>query len=261
MGYNPDRVQQLGFGMNYACSEHQSQIGSLTGRSQVACSQCALGNLCLPRGLDAQQTAEFERIVNKLRPLQKGEHIFRAGEKFRSIAAVRSGCFKSYVIDRDGEEQVLGFHLAGEIMGLDAIHLATHTANVVALDTSAVCALNFESVSEMARHLPELQSELFRVMSQQIAELEQNSADLTADQRIARFLNSLSDRFSRRGYSPNEFNLSMSRRDIASHLRLATETVSRVLARFQENGIINVNRKNIVIEDLEALQQAARTPA
>lgn len=247
--------------MNISCGRQTALAASLTGRSQVACSQCALGNLCLPRGLDAEQTAEFEQIVNKLRPLQRGEHIFRAGEEFRSIAAVRSGCFKSYVINQDGEEQVLGFHLAGEIMGLDAIHTTTHTANVVALDTSSVCALNFDSVSEMARQLPELQQEMFRVMSQQIAELEENAADLTADQRIARFLISLSNRFSSRGYSPKEFNLSMSRRDIASHLRLATETVSRVLARFQDQGMISVNRKNIVIDDLEALQRAARQPA
>ena len=227
-------------------------------RGQVACSQCVLGNLCLPRGLDNSQLEQFEQIVNKLRPLQKGEHIFRTGDPFRTIAAVRSGCFKSYVINQEGEEQVLGFHLPGEIIGLDAVHTATHMSNVVALDTSAVCAMHFGSVAEMARHLPELQTELFRVMSQQIAELESNSADLTADQRIARFMISLSERFSRRGYSKSEFNLSMARRDIASHLRLATETVSRVLARFQESGMITVNRKNIVIQDFDALLEASR---
>lgn len=228
-------------------------------RAHVACSQCALGKLCLPRDLDAAQTQQFERIVNKLRPLHKGEHIFRAGDEFRSIISIRSGCFKSYVIDEQGQEQVIGFHLPGEIIGLDAIHAAKHMANVVALDTSSVCAMHFQSVSELARLLPALQSELFRVMSRQIAELESDAADLSADQRIARFLLSLSRRFSRRGYSPSEFNLAMSRRDIASYLRLATETVSRVLARFQEAGLIAVNRKNIVLRDLAALTSAANT--
>lgn len=240
-----------------ACDFNAPAQGRFGGRAQVACSQCALGNLCLPRGLDDRQLEQFERIVNKSRPIQKGEHIFRAGDNFRSIAAVRSGCFKSYVINAEGEEQVLGFHLPGEIIGLDAIHTQTHLASVMALDTSAICSLNFTSVTEMARSLPELQSELFRVMSQQIAELEANSGDLSAEQRIARFLQSLAERFSRRGYSNKEFNLSMSRRDIASHLRLATETVSRVLARFQEAGIVQVNRKNIVIQDHDALEQAA----
>jgi len=246
--------------MDISVCDYPRQAGH-AGRAQVACSQCALGKLCLPRNLDNEQTQQFEQIVNKLRPLHKGEHIFRAGETFRSIAAVRSGCFKSYVINHDGEEQVLGFHLPGEILGLDAIHACMHTANVMALDTSSVCVLNFDSVSEMARSLPELQAELFRVMSQQIADLEREAADLSADQRIARFLLSLSNRFQRRGYSKSEFNLSMSRRDIASHLRLATETVSRVLARFQEGGVVSVNRKNIVIEDMEALEKAAQNEA
>jgi CRP/FNR family transcriptional regulator len=246
--------------VDVSCKDPQiAGTGSFVSRAQVACSQCVLGKLCLPRGLDENQLQQFEQIVSKSRPIQKSEHIFRAGEKFRAIAAVRSGCFKSYVINAEGEEQVLGFHLPGEIIGLDAVHSATHLASVVALDTSAVCSLNFDSVTEMSRHLPELQQELFRVMSRQIAELEANSGDLTADQRIARFLLSLADRFSRRGYSDREFNLSMSRRDIASHLRLATETVSRVLARFQEAGVVTVNRKNIVIKDLEELQKAAST--
>lgn len=231
------------------------------GRSEVVCSECSLGKLCLPKNLDHKDVREFERIVQKLRPLQRGEYIFRAGEPFRSIVSVRSGSFKSFVINEEGEEQVLGFHLPGELIGLDAIHASTHTANVVALDTSSVCALNFESVSQMARHLPELQAELFRIMSRHIAELEANAADLTADQRIARFLLSLSERFSRRGYSSSEFNLSMARRDIASHLRLATETVSRVLARFQEAGMITVKRKNIVIDDFAALETAANPPS
>jgi len=227
------------------------------GRVQVACSQCGLGRLCLPRNLDEIQTREFERIVNKMRPLHKGEHIFRSGDPFKCIISVRTGCFKSYVIDQEGQEQVIGFHLPGEIIGLDAIHTATHLANVVALETSAICAIQFESMLDMARHLPDLQSEMFRVMSRQIAELETNAADLSADERIARFLLSLSRRFAKRGYSPTEFNMAMSRRDIASHLRLATETVSRVLARFQEANLIGVNRKNILILDMDALGLAA----
>ena len=230
-------------------------------RAQVACSQCTLGNLCLPRNLNERDVAQFEHIVNKSRPIQAGEHIFRAGDQFKSIAAVRAGCFKSYVIDKNGEEQVLGFYLPGEIIGFDAIHEKAHRANVVALDTSSVCGLSFNSVSEMARQLPELQDELFRVMSLQIAELEASSADLSAEERIARLLCSLSARFASRGYSSTEFNLSMSRRDIASNLRLATETISRVLARFQSAGIIKVNRKKVAILDVERLNELARRDA
>jgi len=152
----------------------------------------------------------------------------------------------------------LGFYLPGEIIGLDAIHEKIHKANVVALDTSSVCGLSFDSVTEMARKLPDLQEELFRVMSLHIAELEASAADLSAEERIARLLCSLSARFASRGYSSREFNLSMSRRDIASNLRLATETISRVLARFQSAGIIRVNRKRVAILDEARLKDLAR---
>lgn len=227
-------------------------------RAQVACSQCALGDLCLPRGLTDSETARFEQIVHRSRPIHGGEHIFRAGDEFHSVASVRTGCFKSYVIDRDGQEQVLGFHLPGEIIGLDAIHAGRHLASVVALDTSAVCGLTFGSLSSMSRNMPELQNELFRVMSARISELETIAGDLSADERIAIFLLSLSQRFHRRGYSEREFILAMSRRDIASYLRLATETVSRVLARMQQSGIIKVNRKQVRIEDMDELKRVAR---
>ncbi len=227
-------------------------------RSQVACSRCALGELCLPRGLTPDETERFEQIVHRSRPIQPGEHLFRAGDEFRSVASVRTGCFKSYVIDHEGQEQVLGFHLPGEIIGLDAIHSCKHVANVVALDTSAVCGLTFDTVSGMARHMPELQNELFRVMSQRISELETIAGDLSADERIAMFLLSLSERFSRRGYSDKEFILAMSRRDIASYLRLATETVSRVLARFQKAGVVKVDRKQVQILDIDELKVIAR---
>ncbi len=227
-------------------------------RAQVACSQCALGNLCLPRSLDVDSKEQFENIVNKSRAIQPGEHIFRAGDKLNCIAAVRAGCFKSYVIDQNGEEQVLGFYLPGEIIGFDAIHEKTHSANVVALDTSSVCGLSFDSVAEMARQFPKLQEELFRMMSAQISELEANAADLSAEERIARLLCSLSTRFANRGYSRTDFNLSMSRSDIASHLRLATETISRVLARFQSAGIIKVNRKKVSILEVQKLRELAR---
>jgi len=228
-----------------------------SARTQVACSRCALSELCLPRKLSPEETQRFEQIVHRSRPIQPGEHLFRAGDDFQSIASVRTGCFKSYVIDQEGQEQVLGFYLPGEIIGLDAIHSHHHTASVVALDTSAVCGLTFDSMSGLARQMPELQNEMFRIMSRRINELETIAGDLSADERIAMFLMSLSKRFVSRGYSETEFILAMSRRDIASYLRLATETVSRVLARFQKSGILKVDRKQVRILNLEELQKLA----
>jgi CRP/FNR family transcriptional regulator len=227
------------------------------GRAQVACSRCSLGDLCLPRSLSAAEVGRFEQIVQRSRPFHAGEHLFRAGDEFHAVATVRAGCFKSYVIESDGQERVLGFYLPGEIIGLEAIHSGSHTANVVALDTSTVCSLEFESVIGMARQMPGLQTELFRVMSHRISDLEIMAGDRTADQRIALFLLSLSERFSHRGYSATDFILAMSRRDIASFLRLATETVSRVLARFQKSGLLQVDRKQLRISKLEEMHKLA----
>lgn len=228
------------------------------GRAQVACSQCSLGEICLPKNLSSEEMSRFEQIVQRSRPIHAGQHIFRSGDEFKAVASVRTGCFKSYAINKDGQEQVLGFYLPGEIIGFDAIHEGHHVANVVALDTSAVCSLPFGSVSSLARTMPDLQQEIFRVMSLRISELETIAGDLSADQRIALFLKSLSSRFARRGYSEREFILAMSRRDIASYLRLATETVSRVLARFQQRDLIEVDRKLVKILDMEQLQELTR---
>jgi CRP/FNR family transcriptional regulator len=214
--------------------------------------------LCLPRNLDEAETFRLEQIVERSRPLQAGEHLHRAGERFSAVAAVRSGCFKSYLINEEGAEQVLDFHLPGEIVGLDAIHGGTHLSGCVALDTSAVCSLSFEPLSELARHIPALQAELFSVMSHRIADLEITCGDHSADQRFALFLESLSRRYSRRGYSAQEFTLAMSRTDIASYLRLATETVSRILARMKKDEVLQVRRKQIRILDEKALHAIAQ---
>ena len=229
--------------------------------SKIACSTCSLGQLCLPAGLDQDDVTQFEQIVHKSRPIQPGEHLFRTGDGFTAVNAVRSGCFKSYMINEDGTEQVLGFHLPGELIGLEAIYPEKHVANVVALSTSSVCSLQFAEVARLAGELPDLQSQLFRVMSQRISELNHIAADLTADERLAGFLLGLSQRFADRGYSPKEFNLAMSRADIANYLRLATETVSRVLARFQKKKLIEVNRKLVKLLDLDKLNELAGSAA
>ncbi len=220
---------------------------------RISCSRCSLGELCLPRDLNDAEIVQLEQIVERSRPYHGGEHLFRAGQSFRAIAAVRSGCFKSYMINEEGEEQVLDFHLPGEIVGLDAIHSGTHLSSCVALDTAAVCALCFGTLSDLARSIPPLQNQLFDIMSRKISDLGITCGDYSADQRLALFLESLSRRYSRRGYSAKEFTLAMSRRDIANYLHLATETVSRILSRMRKKGIVEARRKQIRICDSDAL--------
>jgi len=227
------------------------------GLIKLACSRCALHDRCLPQGLSAGETHRIEQIVTRSRPIQPGEHLFFAGDEFLFIATVRTGCFKSYVIDQEGKQQVLEFAFPGDVIGLDAIHAHRQLTNVVALETSAVCWLTIESISRMLRHLPELQAELFRVMSSRISELESTAGQLSANERVALFLISISENFSRRGYSASELHLPMSRHDIASFLRLTVETISRVLSRFQNDGVLRVSRKQVSIFDHEKLKKIA----
>jgi CRP/FNR family transcriptional regulator len=227
------------------------------GLIKLACSRCTLHDRCLPQSLSAGETHRFEQIVTRLRPFQRGEHLFLAGDEFRFIATVRTGCFKSYVIDHEGKQQVLEFAFPGDVIGLDAIHAHQQLTNVVALETSAVCWLSIESISSMSRHVPELQAELLRVMSSRISELESTAGQPSADERVALFLISISENFSRRGYSASELHLPMSRHDIASYLRLTVETVSRVLSGFQNDGVLRVGRKKVSICDHEKLKKIA----
>ena len=229
--------------------------------SHVACSKCGLGKLCLPASMDQPQVEKFEKIVHKSRPLHNGDHLFRVADDFSDIYAVRSGCFKTYVVDAAGREQVLGIHLAGELLGLDAIYQGTHVSNAAALGTSSVCKLHYNDVTTLAHQIPELQNHMFRLLSRRISDLSAAAADHTADERMAAFLLGLAARFKARGYSSKEFNLAMSRADIANYLRLATETVSRVLARFQKKGLIQVDRKLVVLLDKDALCKTAGTAA
>ncbi len=237
----------------------QNRRPVLTPASHVACSKCGLGKLCIPASMDAPSINKFEMIVHKSRPLQTSEFLFRVGDRFTDIYAVRSGCFKTFVVDASGREQVLGFHLPGELIGLEAIYQGVNISNAQALGTSSVCRLHYDDVTRLAQQIPELQDHMFRLLSQRISELSAAAADHTADERMAGFLLSLASRFKERGYSSKEFNLAMSRADIANYLRLATETVSRVLARFQKKKFIRVERKLVELLDKDELSSLAGT--
>lgn len=243
--------------MSNECGALALELVSGDKPQRISCSRCSLGDICLPRNLGDDEIGRLETVVQRSGAMHEGDHLFHAGDSFRAVVAVRSGCFKTYLLNKEGDEQVVDFHLPGEIIGLDAIYGGVHLSSSVALDTSAVCTLKFGPLSELARHVPGLQAELFNVMSHRIADLEFTFGDHSADQRLAKFFESLSRRYSRRGYSAREFTLSMSRRDIASYLHLATETVSRILARMKDSGVLGVRRKQIRILDAEQLHAIA----
>lgn len=221
------------------------------------CSTCAFSQACLSEGMDKTALMDLHVLVEHVGPLHAGDHVFREGDPFEAIAAVRAGTVKTYVIDRDGHEQVLGFHLPGEVIGLNGIDGDRYPCNAVALDTVMLCRFSFPRISVLAARLPGLQQHLFRLMSRDIGRASLLAGDYSADQRMAAFLVGLSRRLSARGFSPDRFQLTMARTDIANYLRLAPETVSRVFKRFQDEGLIQVERREVELLERTKLETLA----
>ena len=222
------------------------------------CSTCAFSEACLSQGFGKSALSELHVLVEHIGPLREGEHIFREGDPFTAIAAVRAGTVKTYVVDPGGQEQVLGFFLPGEVIGLNAIHQLHYPCNAVALDTVMLCRFSFPKMALLATRLPGLQAQLFRLLSQDIGKAALLAGDYSADQRMAAFLVALSRRYALRGFSATRFHLTMTRTDIANYLRLAAETVSRVLRRFQDDGLVVVERRELEIRDAQRLHELAR---
>jgi CRP/FNR family transcriptional regulator len=223
------------------------------------CSTCAFSEACLSQGFDKTALGELHVLVEHIGPFHAGEHIFREGDDFTAIAAVRAGTVKTYVVDAAGGEQVLGFFLPGEVIGLNAISQAKYPCNAVALDTTVLCRFSFPKMALLATRMPGLQAQLFRLLSQDIGKAALLAGDYSADERMAAFLVALSRRYAQRGFSPTRFHLTMARTDMANYLRLAPETVSRVLRRFQDEGLVLVERRELEIRDMPRLQALAKS--
>lgn len=224
---------------------------------KAACRRCSVQQLCLPQGLESADIERLEELIERPRPLRRGDYLFRQGERFRSLYAVRSGTFKTTCLAEDGSEKVLGFHLPGELLGLVGLGTGRYRATANALDTASVCELPYARLQELADHLPSLNHQLYQVMSRRIArdrEVLLLLGDKSAQERLATFLLDLSQRFGQRGLSAHEFQLSMARQDIANYLGLTLETVSRTLTRFQKGGLLAVNHRHIRILDRKRLK-------
>ena len=221
------------------------------------CSTCAFSQACLSEGMDKRALMDLHVLVEHVGPLRAGEHVFREGDPFGAIAAVRAGTVKTYQIDRNGHEQVLGFHLPGEVIGLNAIHGDRYPCNAIALVTVMLCRFSFPKIALLATRLPNLQQHLFKLMSRDIGVASLFARDNTADERMAAFLIGLSRRLAARGFSPRRFQLTMSRTDIANYLRQAPETVSRVLRRFEQDGLLHIKQRDVEILDLPRLEALA----
>ncbi len=242
---------------NLAFPRSDARIMADDGNDLLFCSTCAFSQACLDEGMDKASLGDLHVLVEHVGPFHAGEHIFREGDPFDAIAAVRAGTVKTCVVDHDGREHVHGFHLPGEVIGLDAIDGDRYPCNAVALDTVMLCRFSFPKISVLATRVPGLQKQLFRLLSRDIGRAALLAGDWSADERMAAFLVGISRRLAARGFSATRFQLTMARTDIANYLRLAPETVSRVLRRFQEDGLLRVERRELELLDRAALEARA----
>jgi CRP/FNR family transcriptional regulator len=224
---------------------------------RVACQECSLYRLCLPLGLHNKDLAQLDKIIKRSKSHKRGEALFTTEHAFKSLYVVRSGSFKTTISATNGRDQVTGFYFPGEFIGLDALYQESYQSNAKALETSSVCELPFDSLQELGKDMPQLQIQLLSRLSKELSgdkSLMLLLGKKTADEKLATFLLSFSKRFSDRGFSATEFHLTMSRGDIANHLGLAVETVSRVFSRFQEEGLITILGKGIVLRDIAKIK-------
>jgi len=224
---------------------------------EVTCSSCNLRELCLPAGLDEEQLRLIDNIVYARRRVPRGDAVFQTGDEFGAIYAVRSGFFKTSLVDAEGREQVTGFFMGGELMGMEGIG-GNYQSTATSLEDSEVCVLPYSLIEQLSRDIPGLQRQLHAVLAREIARdhgVMLLLGSMRAEERLATFLLNLSRRFVRRGYSPTEFHLRMTREEIGSYLGLKLETVSRLFSSFQKDGLIEVQQKHVRIRDIEGLEQ------
>jgi CRP/FNR family transcriptional regulator len=221
------------------------------------CHSCALATKCLPGRLDPGEIQKFERAVSRSRPLRAGEHLFRMGDSFRSIFVVNSGSFKTCTVDTQGREHISAFHFAGDLIGIDAIYPDRHVSSAIALSSGTVCILPYTVLTCLAHEIPEIQGQILRMLSREMLGNSSMAGDFTAEERLAAFLVMVSARQRHRARESADLDLAMTRQDIANYLRLAPETVSRVLARFQKSGLIRADRRHIALLDTEGIEDLA----
>jgi len=222
------------------------------------CQNCSLRELCLPVGLTADEMKQVDALIVNRTTLKKNDALYRAGDPFHALYAIRVGSLKTNMLVEDGREQVAGYHMPGDIIGLDGIGAERHGTEAIALENTEVCVLPFVNVEDLARSVPALQQNLHKVMSKEIAQ-EQSVmlllGSMRAEERLAAFLLNLSERYRCRGYSATEYVLRMTREEIGSYLGLKLETVSRLFSRFQEEGLIQVQGRTVKLLDRGALKQ------
>ncbi len=225
---------------------------------KVACSSCNLRELCLPMGLNPEEMDKLDTVVSTRKRIKRGAPLFSTGDKFTSLYAVRSGFFKTCVTTADGRDQVTGFQMAGEIIGLDGIVADRHSCDAIALEDAEVCVMPYEQIETLSREFTALQHHVHKIMSREIVRdhgVMLLLGSMRAEERLAAFLLNLVQRLHARGFSQHELVLRMTREEIGSYLGMKLETVSRTFSKFVEDGVIEVKQRYVKILDTDALRR------
>ena len=230
---------------------------------KVACSNCNLRELCMPVGLSDGDLGKLDSLVTTRRRLKRGTPLFSNGDPFNALYAIRTGFFKTSVATEDGRDQVTGFQMAGEIIGLDGIVGDRHTCDAIALEDAEVCVMPYERIEELSREVPALQSHVHKIMSREIVRehgVLLLLGSMRAEERLAAFLLNLVQRLHTRGFSQSELVLRMTREEIGSYLGLKLETVSRTFSKFADDGMVEVKQRHVRIVDTQALRNIVNSP-
>lgn len=230
------------------------------GQKETSCDDCSLFNLCFAHDISAEEREEINKVLKRQQPLERTDHLFHGGQAAKTVSVVRSGSVKAYQLSHDGDEIVSGFYLPGEILGLDALSNQKHAGFAVALEDSRTCEIPFKDFVNMLQSSPKLNQVMLRLLSEEMAETRELLmvvGRLDARTRIALFLMSMSRRLARRNQDPDQFKLTMDRRDIANYLGLTIETVSRTLSALQREEVIEVRGKLVRVLDRPALEEMA----
>ncbi|WP_248323796.1 MULTISPECIES: fumarate/nitrate reduction transcriptional regulator Fnr [unclassified Caballeronia] len=252
------RVYQIAHSTHFTRSANSAdRAGCDIKHKSVRCSTCSMQRVCMPSGLTPDESARLDAIICSTRTVRRGESLYRCGDAFQSLYAVRSGCFKTVVLHREGQEQLTGFYLAGDALGLDGVSSDHHSCDAIALEDSVVCIIPFDLLELLCREVKAIQHHVHRLMSSEIvreSSLMMLLGTMTAEQRVAAFLLNISTRMKARGYSPAQFVLRMTREEIGSYLGLKLETVSRMFSKLQKAGVVDARGKDVRILDQAELE-------
>lgn len=239
---------------------HQTKIAAKADCATVSCANCGIFQLCHSVGGDADLSV-LDTIVKNRRTIKRGECLYRAGDTLRAIYAIRGGTVKTSIFASNGGVQVTGFHVAGEVLGLGAITTGRYNCEAIAIETTSVCEVPFALFRELGKDFPDLPYKMLEIMSREILhnhELMLLLGKKNAEERLATYLLNMSSRMEKRNFSATQLNMNMSRSDIGNYLGMAEETVCRTFRRFQEEGLVTIRRRQIILNDLARLKAKAR---